>query len=107
VSFCAQVIYFGDSLRSDVFPGKSYAGWESVLILEEMVAEQWQGNQLLHKADTAGTSTDDWAAGEEQEEEGEEGGTKNKKQKKWVRMKAWSCEPLEGFCCALPLFCWG
>ena len=44
-----QVLYFGDSLRSDVFPGKTMADWESILILEEMLAEQWQGGQLLHK----------------------------------------------------------
>ena len=34
------MIYFGDSLRSDIFPSKSYAGWETVLILEEMEAER-------------------------------------------------------------------
>ena len=44
-----QILFFGDSLRSDVFPSKTYAGWDTVLILEEMLAEQWQGGQLLHK----------------------------------------------------------
>jgi HAD superfamily 5'-nucleotidase-like hydrolase len=35
-----KVLFFGDSLRSDVFPAKRYANWETVLILEEMLAEQ-------------------------------------------------------------------
>ena len=34
-----QVVYVGDSLRSDVWPTNLYAGWTSVLILEEMEAE--------------------------------------------------------------------
>ncbi len=32
-------MYVGDSLRSDVWPTNLYAGWASVLILEEMEAE--------------------------------------------------------------------
>lgn len=34
-----QVVYFGDSLCSDSFPAKTYAGWDVVLVLEEMEAE--------------------------------------------------------------------
>ena len=30
----------GDSIRSDVFPAKQYAGWDTMLILEEIVSEQ-------------------------------------------------------------------
>ncbi|KAK2163909.1 hypothetical protein LSH36_72g03100 [Paralvinella palmiformis] len=34
-----KVIYFGDSLRSDIFPSKRHAAWDTVMILEEMDAE--------------------------------------------------------------------
>jgi hypothetical protein len=34
-----QVLYFGDSLCSDSFPANNYAGWDVVLVLEEMEAE--------------------------------------------------------------------
>ncbi|XP_072013758.1 5'-nucleotidase domain-containing protein 1-like [Amphiura filiformis] len=34
-----KVVYVGDSLRSDVWPTNLYAGWASVLVLEEMEAE--------------------------------------------------------------------
>ena len=34
-----QVVYFGDSLCSDSFPASTYAGWDVVLVLEEMEAE--------------------------------------------------------------------
>jgi len=39
LSFSDQVIYFGDSLRSDIFPSKRHAAWDTVMILEEMDAE--------------------------------------------------------------------
>ena len=35
-----RVLFFGDSLRSDVFPAKVYSGWSTVLVLEEMLAER-------------------------------------------------------------------
>ncbi|KAM9495926.1 5'-nucleotidase domain-containing protein 1 [Clarias gariepinus] len=34
-----KVVYFGDSMRSDMFPVVTFANWETVLILEEMEAE--------------------------------------------------------------------
>ncbi|VDI56937.1 Hypothetical predicted protein [Mytilus galloprovincialis] len=34
-----KVVYFGDSLCSDSFPANNYAGWDVVLVLEEMEAE--------------------------------------------------------------------
>jgi len=34
-----QVLYFGDSMRSDISPAKKYANWDTVLVLEEMEAE--------------------------------------------------------------------
>ncbi|XP_064628655.1 5'-nucleotidase domain-containing protein 1-like [Lineus longissimus] len=37
-----KVVYFGDSVRSDVFPSKVHANWETVLILEELEAEGMQ-----------------------------------------------------------------
>ena len=35
-----KVLFVGDSVRSDVSPAKKYAGWDTVLILEELIAEQ-------------------------------------------------------------------
>ena len=34
-----QVLFFGDSMRSDTAPAKHAMGWETVLILEEIIAE--------------------------------------------------------------------
>ena len=34
-----QVVYFGDSMRSDMFPASSYGKWETVMIVEEMEGE--------------------------------------------------------------------
>jgi len=34
-----QVLFFGDSMRSDINPAKKYANWDTVLVLEEMEAE--------------------------------------------------------------------
>ena len=34
-----QVVYLGDSVRSDVWPTNLYAKWSSIAILEEMEAE--------------------------------------------------------------------
>lgn len=31
-----QVVYFGDSMHSDIFPACHYSNWETVLILEEL-----------------------------------------------------------------------
>ena len=33
------MLYVGDSLRSDIFPSKKHAAWDTVMILEEMDAE--------------------------------------------------------------------
>ncbi len=33
------MLYFGDSLRSDIVPAKKYAEWDTVFIYEEMEAE--------------------------------------------------------------------
>lgn len=39
-SFCfTQVVYFGDSMRSDIFPASSFGKWETVMIVEEMEGE--------------------------------------------------------------------
>eukprot|EP00794_Sanderia_malayensis_P000515 gene515-1164_t len=35
-----KVVYFGDSPKSDVFPPRNYANWDSVAVLEEMEAEE-------------------------------------------------------------------
>lgn len=34
-----QVVYFGDSMRSDMFPASSYGKFETVMIVEEMEGE--------------------------------------------------------------------
>ncbi|KAI5625508.1 5'-nucleotidase domain-containing protein 1, partial [Silurus asotus] len=34
-----KVVYFGDSMRSDMFPAFTYANWETVMILEEIEGE--------------------------------------------------------------------
>ncbi|KAL2081936.1 hypothetical protein ACEWY4_021754 [Coilia grayii] len=34
-----KVVYFGDSMRSDMFPASSYGKWETVMIVEEMEGE--------------------------------------------------------------------
>jgi len=34
--YLLQVLYFGDSLRSDIFPPRKFAGWDTVYILEEL-----------------------------------------------------------------------
>ena len=35
-----KVVFFGDSLRSDAYPAKQFANWDTVLVLEEMVDEK-------------------------------------------------------------------
>eukprot|EP00111_Clytia_hemisphaerica_P006930 TCONS_00020068-protein len=35
-----KVVYFGDSMKSDVFPPKHLKGWDTVAVLEELEAEE-------------------------------------------------------------------
>ncbi|XP_014636668.1 PREDICTED: 5'-nucleotidase domain-containing protein 1 isoform X2 [Ceratotherium simum simum] len=35
-----KVVYFGDSMHSDIFPARHYSNWETVLILEELRADR-------------------------------------------------------------------
>ena len=37
--FFFQVLYFGDSNRSDVYPSRCYAGWDTCAVIEEVEAE--------------------------------------------------------------------
>lgn len=39
VSYPIQVVYFGDSMRSDMFPASTFGNWETVMIVEEMEGE--------------------------------------------------------------------
>lgn len=39
VSYPIQVVYFGDSMRSDMFPASTFGKWETVMIVEEMEGE--------------------------------------------------------------------
>ncbi|CAH1799056.1 unnamed protein product [Owenia fusiformis] len=38
-----KILFFGDSLRSDVFPAKMYVNWDTVVVLEEMEIEGMLG----------------------------------------------------------------
>ncbi|XP_033861261.3 5'-nucleotidase domain-containing protein 1 isoform X2 [Acipenser ruthenus] len=44
-----QVVYFGDSVRSDVFPASCYGNWETVLISEELEGEGAQTSDMKSK----------------------------------------------------------
>ncbi|OBS66236.1 hypothetical protein A6R68_05226, partial [Neotoma lepida] len=35
-----KVVYFGDSMHSDIFPAHHYSNWETVLILEELQGQE-------------------------------------------------------------------
>ncbi|NWV56456.1 NT5D1 protein, partial [Daphoenositta chrysoptera] len=35
-----KVVYFGDSMHSDVFPARHYSNWETVFILEELLGDK-------------------------------------------------------------------
>lgn len=35
-----QVVYFGDSMHSDIYSASHYSNWETVLILEELREDQ-------------------------------------------------------------------
>ncbi|KAK1337959.1 hypothetical protein QTO34_001062 [Cnephaeus nilssonii] len=35
-----KVVYFGDSMHSDIFPARHYSNWETVLILEELKGDR-------------------------------------------------------------------
>ncbi len=35
-------MYIGDSIRSDIFPAKTFSKWDTVLILEELESERHQ-----------------------------------------------------------------
>ncbi|XP_024898193.1 5'-nucleotidase domain-containing protein 1 isoform X2 [Pteropus alecto] len=35
-----KVVYFGDSMHSDIYPARHYSNWETVLILEELKGER-------------------------------------------------------------------
>ncbi|KAM3676578.1 dermatan-sulfate epimerase isoform 3-T3 [Ammospiza maritima maritima] len=35
-----KVVYFGDSMHSDIFPARHYSNWETVFILEELLGDE-------------------------------------------------------------------
>ena len=39
ISLILQVLYFGDSLRADIFPTHEFTSWDPVSVLEEMECE--------------------------------------------------------------------
>lgn len=42
-----QVVYFGDSMHSDIFPARHYSNWETVFILEEL-----RGDEVITPVET-------------------------------------------------------
>lgn len=36
------MVYFGDSMHSDIFPAHHYTNWETVLILEELQGQEME-----------------------------------------------------------------
>lgn len=48
--FQFQILFFGDSLRSDVFPSKKFADWDNFLVLEEMEAEDWEFHEHFEES---------------------------------------------------------
>nr|XP_045009902.1 5'-nucleotidase domain-containing protein 1 isoform X2 [Jaculus jaculus] len=40
-----KVVYFGDSMHSDIFPARHYSNWETVLILEELRGEEGEAEE--------------------------------------------------------------
>uniref|UniRef100_A0A2K5WKB7 5'-nucleotidase domain containing 1 n=1 Tax=Macaca fascicularis TaxID=9541 RepID=A0A2K5WKB7_MACFA len=40
-----RVVYFGDSMHSDIFPARHYSNWETVLILEELRGDEGARSQ--------------------------------------------------------------
>lgn len=40
-----KVVYFGDSMHSDIFPARHYSNWETVLILEELRGDEGTRSQ--------------------------------------------------------------
>uniref|UniRef100_A0A6Q2Y530 5'-nucleotidase domain-containing protein 1 n=1 Tax=Esox lucius TaxID=8010 RepID=A0A6Q2Y530_ESOLU len=47
-----KVVYFGDSMRSDMFPASTFGKWETVMIVEEMEGEgvQWSDAAKTNEA---------------------------------------------------------
>uniref|UniRef100_K9IKC7 5'-nucleotidase domain-containing protein 1 n=1 Tax=Desmodus rotundus TaxID=9430 RepID=K9IKC7_DESRO len=42
-----KVVYFGDSMHSDIFPARHYSNWETVLILEELTGDRdWKPEEV-------------------------------------------------------------
>ncbi|XP_028624840.1 5'-nucleotidase domain-containing protein 1 isoform X3 [Grammomys surdaster] len=40
-----KVVYFGDSMHSDIFPAHHYTNWETVLILEELLGQETETHE--------------------------------------------------------------
>ncbi|KAM9783086.1 5'-nucleotidase domain-containing protein 1 [Neosynchiropus ocellatus] len=47
-----KVVYFGDSMRSDMFPASSFGEWETVMIVEEMEGDGVPKCQLTKPTET-------------------------------------------------------
>ncbi|XP_062407103.1 5'-nucleotidase domain-containing protein 1 [Sardina pilchardus] len=53
-----KVVYFGDSMRSDMFPASSYGKWETVMIVEEMEGEGVPGSSSSGGGSSAAKSSE-------------------------------------------------
>lgn len=49
-----KVVYFGDSMHSDVFPARHYSNWETVLILEELRGEEGKKSEEVEPLEKRG-----------------------------------------------------
>nr|XP_023419414.1 5'-nucleotidase domain-containing protein 1 [Cavia porcellus] len=49
-----KVVYFGDSMHSDIFPASHYSNWETVLILEELRGEEGEKPEQLEPLEKRG-----------------------------------------------------
>ena len=43
-----QVVYFGDSMKSDVYPPQKFMQWDTVAVLEELEAEEMASEENLN-----------------------------------------------------------
>ncbi|OCT80334.1 hypothetical protein XELAEV_180271523mg, partial [Xenopus laevis] len=53
------VVYFGDSIRSDIFSAHHYSNWETVLIFEELEGEEVYKPNMTHWGSSKKKGKDD------------------------------------------------
>ncbi|KAG8123924.1 putative 5'-nucleotidase domain-containing protein, partial [Naja naja] len=81
-----KVVYFGDSMHSDIFSAHHYCNWETVLVLEELGGDGALGRQpkALHSISKQwGSFFVDTISGKENEEE--------------ILVNTWSCKSVHTY----------